>query len=457
MNVSDNNFTSALDENKNIILIAGVIAIVIVTALLLWFVSKPQYELLMQSPTESDLAKAVQELENQNVSYEISEDGLNILVKKGDSAKARTALSELGLPYESTIGLELFATSDFGVTEFAQKVNYKRALEGELTRTISSLSEVRYARVHLVLPEQKMFQKSSEDASSAVTLFLRDSVTLSQEQVKGIQDLVASSVPMVNSNSVTVLDQNGVTLNNKVKSVMGSSYNDLLKDKKSHERYIKKKIERLLFARYRDTRFAVEVDVTLSSVSSKVIEKTLLPMKSSKGALISSRFTQNKASADKGDNLSNSNEEKYEYGSRIEESVNVAGQGMGVTVAIFVSKSLQNTEKAQLEGLIVAVAGLKKERGDLVSIMAIPEAPKVEVIKKTADTQVAAINPLSQFNQHGLTFLIALVISILVSLICIVLLIRAKRKNSTALTSGQRDILLSKLNEWAGASENDKG
>lgn len=458
MIVTDNKFTEILDENRTPILVIGVLCIIIITIFMLWFVMKPTYEVLMQAPTEADLAKAVQELENQNIGYKITEDGLNILVQKVDSSNARTALSELGLPYESTVGLELFATSDFGVTEFAQKVNYKRALEGELTRTISSLSEVRYARVHLVIPEKRMFEKSGEDASSAVTLFLRESVSLSEAQVKGIQDLVASSVPMVKAERVTVLDQNGVTLNGNKKSIMGGSYNDLLKEKKSHESYIKQKIERLLIARYRSAVFAVEVDVTLSSVSSKVIEKTILPMSNKKGALTSSRTTQNTSSADKGGNVSKSNEEKYEYGSRVEESINVAGQDEGISVAIFVSKSLDKAEVLQLEELIVAVAGLKKERGDIVSIMAIPEAIPVDINKQSnsfAPETFPKIN-FSEINNYTLALLSALILSVFIILICFVLLIRKSRDKTKSLTSAQRDILLSKLNEWTEASGNEK-
>lgn len=454
--MTDNKIASTLDENRTIFLIVGAGLILLVTVLMLWFVTKPSFEVLMQSPTEADLAKAVQELENQGVNYQITEDGLNILVKESDSAKARTALSELGLPYEATIGLELFATSDFGVTEFAQKVNYKRALEGELTRTISSLSEVRYARVHLVLPEKRMFEKTSGDASSAVTLFLRDGISLTETQVKGIQNLVASSVPMVSADRVTVLDQNGVTLNGKRSTLIGGGYNDLLKDKKSHESYIKQKIERLLMARYSNSVFAVEVDVTLSSVSSKVVEKTLLPLTSNKGALISTRFTKNNSPSEKGESLSKSNEEKYEYGSRVEESINAAGQGEGVTVAIFISQDLELAEIEQLENLVVAVAGLKSDRGDNVSIMAVaPPQPSKTVVDKEL------VQPVSPFgwaalNEQTIVLIVALLCSILIIFVCLIALVKSNKKKAPSLTSAQRDALLSKLNEWAGESGNEK-
>ncbi|MEY8195188.1 MAG: flagellar basal-body MS-ring/collar protein FliF [Cycloclasticus sp.] len=450
--MSDNNFKHAFDESRNLILISGIALITIVTAFLLWTILRPSYEMLMQSPSEADLAKAVQELENQGVAYSLSEDGLNILVKKEDSSTARTALSELGLPYESTMGLELFATSDFGVTEFAQKVNYKRALEGELTRTVSSLSEVRYARVHLVLPEKRMFQKEDEEASAAVTLFLRDSAVLSAEQVRGVQDLVASSVPMVKPQRVVILDQNGITLNRKTKNAMGNNYYDSLKEKQSYESYIRQKIERILVAQYSETVFAVEVDVKLSTVTSKVIEKTILPFKGSKGALKSSNYTHNKSVTDKGDDIANTNEEKYDYGSRVEERVNTAGNDERITVAIFISKTLTEGESQKLKKLTIAIAGLKESRGDLVSIMALaePSITPVQAVPEILGSSPSKLNGFKNLSEGMSVLLLSLFIAIIILLVFLVLLIKSKGRNNTPrMTSRQRDELLSKLNDWA--------
>lgn len=464
--MSESSRLPLFDDQKSILFAAGLVAIILVSVVLIWWVLKPSYEVLMAAPDEANLAKAIQELDAHGIAYQVAENGENVLVDTQDSAKARKALSELGLPYEATVGLELFANSDFGVTEFAQKVNYKRALEGELTRTISSLAEVRYARVHLVLPEKKLFDKKQNEATAAITLFLRDGIFLDAEQIKGIQRLVSHSVPSVELSNVTILDQNGMTLsgalNNSADPSLGSFSS--MKEKRNHEVYIRNKIERLLSTRLQGTDFSVEVDVQLTSVSSKVVEKTLLPLTDNKGALIVSKYSSNKSDAEKGGSQGKTNEEQYQYGSRVEEKFNAAGQQKKVSIAVSINDDLDDTERAQLETLITAIAGLDKDRGDFVAVAGIlrrsvePSLVVSEADLTTPKTESDSVNNEKNLNVYLeqkwiIMLLVGLVLMVVVIIVLLGQLASAKRKaQESSLTSKQKEQLLNELAKMAEKS-----
>src|SRR5262249_51636316 len=144
--------------------------------------------------------------------YRLENDGTTILVDKSQVHALRLKLLGKSGTLKSAVGFEIFNNTDFGMTEFAQKINYQRALQGELARTIQSLDEVKNARVRLVLPESGLFKKSGQKPKASITLAIKEGRSLAPEQVVGIQRLVAAAVPEIEPSAVTIADQRGVTL-----------------------------------------------------------------------------------------------------------------------------------------------------------------------------------------------------------------------------------------------------
>ena len=174
----------------------------------LW-AKQPDYAVLFSNLSDKDGGAIVAALSQQNVPYKFSEGGGAILVPSGQVHDARLRLASQGLPKGGMVGFELMETQKLGISQFAEQVNYQRALEGELARSIQSLAAVQAARVHLAIPKQSGFLRSEQKPSASVLVNLHAGRLLDSGQVAGIVHLVSSSVPQLVADNVTVIDQNG--------------------------------------------------------------------------------------------------------------------------------------------------------------------------------------------------------------------------------------------------------
>lgn len=170
---------------------------------------RSQYGVLFANLRPQDAATIVAELDKQKVPYRIENDGSTILAPQEQVPKLRLELMNTELPLKGTVGFELFNKSDMGLTEFAQQINYQRALQGELARTIMSLANVTEARVHLALPEHTIFAADRQPPKASVILTTKDASVPGAGVVKGIQRLVAAAVPDLKIDDVVVIDGRG--------------------------------------------------------------------------------------------------------------------------------------------------------------------------------------------------------------------------------------------------------
>ena len=169
----------------------------------------PPYALLFSIQDEKDGGQIVAALSQQNIPYRFSDGGRSILVPQAVVHDTRLRLASQGLPKGGLVGFELMETQKLGVSQFAEQINYQRALEGELARSVQSLAAVRGARVHLAIPKQTAFLRDDQKASASVLVSLHAGRTLEPVQVAGIINLVASSVSQLSPLNVSVIDQEG--------------------------------------------------------------------------------------------------------------------------------------------------------------------------------------------------------------------------------------------------------
>ncbi|MGR2737479.1 flagellar basal-body MS-ring/collar protein FliF [Billgrantia sp. Q4P2] len=190
------------------VLIGGAAMIAIVVALLMW-AREPEYRVLYSNLTEADGGRIISELESRGVPYRFSEGGTALLVP-GDAVHGlRLQLAEQGLPRGGNVGFELMDNQAFGVSQFAEQVNFQRGLEGELSRSIESLGPVSRARVHLAMARSSVFVRDREPAKASVIVTLEPGRVIGDGQVSAIIHMVSSSVPELTAENVTVVDQNG--------------------------------------------------------------------------------------------------------------------------------------------------------------------------------------------------------------------------------------------------------
>ncbi|GHE21061.1 flagellar basal-body MS-ring/collar protein FliF [Halomonas urumqiensis] len=191
-----------------VVMVAGAASIAILVALLMW-ASAPEYRVLYSNLGDADGGKIVNELETRGIPYRFSAGGQALMVPGDNVHSLRLQLAEQGLPQGGNVGLELMDDQAFGISQFAEQVNYQRGLEGELSRSMESLGPISRARVHLALAQQSVFVRDREPAKGSVILTLHPGRTLAEGQVRAIVHMVSSSVPELAADDVTVVDQDG--------------------------------------------------------------------------------------------------------------------------------------------------------------------------------------------------------------------------------------------------------
>ena len=203
---------AALPMKSRVSLGVGVAALVAVLAAIALWSSQGDYKVLYANLSDKDGGAIIAQLSTMGVPYKHSEGGSAILVPSASVHDLRLKLASAGLPKGSVVGFELMDGAKFGQTQFQERLTFQRGLEGELTRSITSMASVQNARVHLALPNQNGFFREQQKPSASVMLTLFPGRTLDRAQVAGIVHLVSSSVPELNPKAVSVLDQTGALL-----------------------------------------------------------------------------------------------------------------------------------------------------------------------------------------------------------------------------------------------------
>ncbi|CAB3715988.1 MAG: flagellar M-ring protein FliF [Achromobacter sp.] len=193
---------------KPILLGAAAAVVALIVAVAMWS-SEPKYKVLFSNLDDRDGGAIVTALGTMNVPYKYNDTGTALLVPADRVYDARLQLASQGLPRGGSVGFELMDNARFGASQFAEQINYQRGLEGELARSIESMHTVQHARVHLAMPRQSLFVRERQPPTASVLLNVYPGRSLSDAQVSAISWLVASSVPELTAENVSVVDQNG--------------------------------------------------------------------------------------------------------------------------------------------------------------------------------------------------------------------------------------------------------
>lgn len=204
-----------LSPGRKLSLGAGALAMVALLAAAFYMANRPDYRVLYANLSDKDGGAVLAQLSQMNVPYKHADGGNAILVPGDRVNDVRMKLASQGLPKGAIAGFELMDQTRLGMTQFQERVNFQRSLEGELTRTILSLNSVADARVHLALPNQNGFFRDQQKPSASVLLTLHPGRSLDRTQIAGIVHLVASSVPEMDAKAVSVVDQQGALLSQR--------------------------------------------------------------------------------------------------------------------------------------------------------------------------------------------------------------------------------------------------
>ena len=370
-------------------LIVGIPLFLVATALALFLLlSREEYVVLYTALGREDLNAIVAELDREGIKYRISPDGRTIYVPESVARELRLKLAAKGIPKKGVVGYEIFDKSGIGLSRFQLQVNYKRAIEGELARTIMSLKCVDFARVHIALPEDTIFIREKEPAKASVFLKLVPGCKLTPEQVKAIRNLVAGSVENLPPENVVVVDDKGRDLTAYLEEEKESNLTkDQLEIKRRFERDLERKILRVLeqalgygkvsvsvsaeldFSKMKKREELYDPDLTAVVSEQKKKEKVrkILPQgipgtQSNVPPAQGRNFTEQTLTERK-ETITN-----YEVSKREIYYEDTGIKIKRISVGVLVDKSVRIDPK-ELRDLIIASAGLDPKRGDKVSVV----------------------------------------------------------------------------------------
>lgn len=272
-------FFKNLGPTKKLSIVAVTVIALITLLTMVFMASGRDYVPLFTNIAPDQITTMAAKLNEKNIPYRLSEDGKSINVPKELLHSTQmTLMSEVGSAKMGSVGLELFEKQDFGINSYAQKINYQRALQGELMRAINTLTAVKQSKVILALPNKKTFLEEGGQPTASVVLELHQGKELSADQIRGIRYLVANAVEGLDADRVTVLDERGKVLTRKSDGAAGGS-DELLDLKAKVENEFQDRIESILSKVVGHAKVIAKVDATLNHRTVSSVEELVDPDK----------------------------------------------------------------------------------------------------------------------------------------------------------------------------------
>jgi flagellar M-ring protein FliF len=389
------------------------LGLVIGGALFVTHASGPSYTVLYSNLQSSQAGQVTQKLTSDHVPYELQDGGATVLVPETDVNQERISLAEAGLPSGGTITFQTLASTGITSSQFVQNVDYQEALEGQLASTIESIQGIQNAQVSLVMPDTSSFAiANTQTPTASVLVDLTDGTELSSDQVQGIVHLVASSVPSLDANNVTVVDNNGNVLSAPGVDASASTGSA---ETTAYENQLAASLTALLSRVVGPDNAAVEVHAVLNfdqettTTNGFEVDKNGKPITtptsqsttketytgSGAGAQASGALGSSQASTGTNQNGSYTSTQTQTQNAvgQVSQTVQQApGQVTQTSVAVLVNSSaVKKSQLPALQSLVVSAAGLNLEAGDNIVLTALPFSPAAQPAKVKPPTMVSKV------------------------------------------------------------------
>ncbi|MCD4786559.1 MAG: flagellar M-ring protein FliF [Candidatus Eremiobacteraeota bacterium] len=429
MNMSPNQKVLALTVCAFII--SGLIA-------MFFWVNKVNHSVLYRNLSMNDAGKIVKLLQDKKVNYKLKDDGTTILAPMDKIHQLRLELANQGLPKNGDMGFEIFDRTDFQSSEFGENIKYVRALQGELSKTITSLDAIAKARVNLSLPRRRIYLGKDSEPSASVLLDLKQGQTINEEQIKGVAQVVACSVHGMKLENVTIMSTGGRLLSDFIQESGYGLSNQELKICRRIEKETEQKVRSLLDSSLGPGSAVVNAHAEIKTDSRTIRKETYEPVEGNTGIVRSSQSvvenydekseastkatkkapkkdskkdskketTSAKASTEEGktDNkgpvyIQKSDVVNYEISKVIEEMKISPGKLKKLSVGVLVNTSSGITagQLKDLKAVIASVSGINPQRGDVLTVRAIKfkiiEIPEEEEEKNQIEKYINKFAP----------------------------------------------------------------
>ncbi|MBL0938527.1 MAG: flagellar M-ring protein FliF [Gemmatimonadaceae bacterium] len=412
-----------------------------------WATRPVMVPLFANVPVESVKAMT-DKLQESGITFELDQAGTTIMVQSKDVARARVDLAAGEMPNAGRPGLELFDKPSWGMTDFTQKVNYRRALEGELERTIGKMQNVKTVQVHLALEDDQMFKQNERPSKASVTLSMANGNTPAAETVQGIASLVAASVGGLTPEHVTVVDERGRALTMQDEGSVAGLTSRQLAVQKEVEGHMEAKANDLLSSLVGTGNARVQVS---ASMNFNKVERTTQAVDPERQAILNEQKSEVAPSTPQQGAGYTQSVVTYENTKSVETFSGAIGNVQKLTVAVLVADkatfaapdSAGNVpdpvitprtpaELAQIESLVRTALGVDSTRGDMVSVVSAPfDMPKPVVAK--ADTTPVPQDMIGRIQSNPKPVVaIAAIVALMIVALVMVFVLRPKKSKQIA-------------------------
>ncbi|MFP4016978.1 MAG: flagellar basal-body MS-ring/collar protein FliF [Halanaerobiales bacterium] len=406
-----------LSRQARVIIGAAVVGVIALLIYMVAMTGATQYQVLFSNLDPTDANAIVQSLEESNTPYRLENEGRTILVPQDVVYQTRIEMAGEGLPAQGAVGFEIFDQSSFGTTDFERRVNFYRAIGGELSRSIQDLNAVEYARVQITAPRESIFIEEEQPAEASVLLKIAPGYRLRGSQVQAIANLVASSVQGLETNNVTIIDTEGNLLTSSVNEDSSIINSQLAMNQFEIERKfaegLKQDLKLLLSRVLGPDNYTLQVKAKLDFDQREVESKEYTPVVGDEGII---RSQQEETESYQGNpsaggvpgtetnipqyqNVENGSESgqyerndtitNYEINEKIERHVYAPGEVENISVAVVVNQDLDQENMNKIEDVVQAAIGYDLNRGDIVTVTNIAFDRTLE--QEIAEAEAAAI------------------------------------------------------------------
>ena len=405
-------------------IIIGVVAGGVFIALIMLIVSSStsDFAVLYSGLPPEDAGRIVEYLKESGVKYKLSSGGSTVMAPSDRVYELRMELASKGVPQGAGVGFELFDKTNFGATDFTQKVNYARALQGELARTIMALNPVELARVHIVIPEERLFSEQQKPTTASIVLKLKPGAYVLDAQVRGVVNLVAGAVQGLSPEFITVVDTDGNMMwrggggSLAQTPSTGALTNAQLEAKMSFEQEMQRRVETMLDRALGIGKAVVRVYADINFDSTERASEIYQPVAGGLGIPIAEQTTEEQRRSDgpvasgvagtptnvegypvvtgaaggKSDYIRTDRTINYEVSKVVERAVIAPGKVERISVATVVDGMLTQERQESIRQVISAAVGIRPERGDEIAVTGMEFARSADDVDMTlAEADVA--------------------------------------------------------------------
>ncbi|HRF49899.1 MAG TPA: flagellar basal-body MS-ring/collar protein FliF, partial [Anaerolineales bacterium] len=408
-------FWAAQGRTQRISLIALVVAAAAAIVAFMVWAATPQYVTAFSGLSEADAGAIVEQLQADGTTYQLGEDG-QVLVPAAEVYEVRLRMATLGMPEDGAPGYELFSSNTLGMTDFLQRVNYQRAIEGELERTIKTLDPIKGVRVHLVQPERTLLAGDQQPTTASITVDLRPGQSLATGQVRAITHLVASAVEGLQPEHVVVVDATG-TLLTADGATNGADASDISDARRYAEAQyasqVQGKVQQLLNQTLGPNKSVVQATVELDWTERQILDQAIDPETTSLRSqqVLTETYSgdgtvlggipgalTNLPPAAVTDTITDTTgalyqryeiTDNWEMSSTATTATIPAGQIARISLSVLVDSVTDTTQLETLRNAISAAAGISTTRGDTIAVETLP-FDRTYFEAQTADLESAA-------------------------------------------------------------------